>query len=83
MPSEVGAGQTDELELLAPVDGVNSVAGGEALPRFHFDEDEKTAATSDEINLSAAQVNVARDDAVTPQTIKPRCTPFAAYAKLP
>lgn len=83
MLAEVGAGEGDELELLAAIDGIDAVAGEKTLPRFHLDEDEKSAAPDDEIDLARAQAHVARDDAESAQAIEPRGATFAACAELP
>lgn len=81
MASEPGTGEGDDLELLAAVDGIDSVAGEKALPRFHFDEDEQAAAADDEVHLAVAQPYVPRDDAITAQTIEPCRATLAAYAQ--
>jgi hypothetical protein len=82
MARQVLIGERDELELLAAVDGVDSVSGGEALARFHFHEDERSSASDDEIDLAASQADVARDDAVAAQSIEPRRAAFAALSEL-
>src|SRR2546423_4969756 len=59
MAREVIAGETDELQLLGLTDGLEAFARREALPRFDFDKCEDAAAAHDEIDLSAAQPDVA------------------------
>ena len=82
MLPEVCAGERDELELLAAIDCIDSVTSEKTLPRFHFDEGEKSAASDDEVDLASAQTHVARDDPKPAQTIEPRCTSFAADTEL-
>jgi len=57
------------------------MSGGEALARFHFDEDEQPSAPRYEIDLAAAQANVARDDAISAQLVEPRRAAFTALAE--
>ena len=54
MAGQILASQSDELQLLAAIDGIGSVAGAKALPRFHLDEDEQLSTPHDEIDLAAA-----------------------------
>jgi len=80
MAREVIAGETDQLQLLGPIDSLETFAGREALPRFDFDERKGPAAANDEIDLAAAQPHVAAGNRVAAQTVKPGGAPLAAAA---
>ncbi len=75
-------GQPHELKLFGAIDGLESLAGSEALARFDFDERERFTPAHDQINLAGAKTNVAADDRVTAQTIEPRGAALSERAQL-
>src|SRR5947208_2177449 len=82
MAREVIIRETHELQLLPPIDSLETLAGREALPRFDFDEREHAAAAHDEIDLAAAQPHTAAGNRVAAQPVKPGGAPFAAASQL-
>ena len=82
MLREILAGQTDKLQLLVAIDSFVSFAGGETLPRLHFNEDQQPAAPHDQIDLAAAHPLIAADDRESAQPVEPGCATLAACAEL-
>jgi hypothetical protein len=82
MPGQIFFGQPHELKLFGAIDGLESLAGSQALARFDFDERERFTPAYDQINLAGAKTNVATDDGVTAQTIEPRGAAFPERAQL-
>ena len=82
MLRQIFFGQAHELKLFRAIDGLESLAGSEALARFDFDERQRLASAHDQINLAGAKSNVASDDRVAAQTIEPRGAAFSERAQL-
>jgi hypothetical protein len=74
--------EADELLAFGSVDGFVPRAGREALARFHFADDEGLAAADDEVDLAALRPNVAVDDAIAADAVKPRRSLLATAAEL-
>jgi hypothetical protein len=81
MARQVLIGERDELQFLATVDRIDAVSGRETLARFDFDKHERSSALRDEIDFAPTQLNVARHDAISAQTVEPRRAPFTALAE--
>ena len=62
---QIGIRQSDDLQFLAAIDGIDSVPGPETLPCFHFDEDQQSAAPDDQSDLAASQPDVPLHDSIT------------------
>jgi hypothetical protein len=62
---QIRRGEADDLQLLAAIDGVDPIAGGDALTRLHLDEDEHPPAPNDEIDLTTPHAEVALHDAIS------------------
>jgi hypothetical protein len=83
VPGEILARKADELKLLGAVDRLVSLAGSQALTRFHFHESKYAPASHNEIDFTAAESFIARDDRISTQTIKPRRPAFSTPAEIP
>jgi len=80
---EITVGEADELLAFGAVDRLVACAGRETLARFHFADDERLSAPDDEVDLTKSRADVALDDAVAAETVKPGGALLAAPAELP
>src|SRR5258706_5083897 len=81
MAGQISRSQADDLQFLAAIDSVDAIAGGNALPRLHFDEDEHSSAPNDQIDLAATHVEVALHDAISTQPVEPGGAPLTAFSE--
>src|ERR1051326_7807249 len=79
---DVVVAEADELFAFVAVDRLVAGPCGEALPRLHFADDERSAAADDEIDFAALRARIAVDDAVAAQAVKPRGATLAAASEL-
>src|ERR1043165_5530817 len=69
--------EPDELLLLAPAAGFASIPPPARLPRLPLGDDERGSAADDEVDLAAADADVAPDHAVAAQAVEPQGPPLA------
>jgi len=80
---EIAVREADELLAFVAVHRLVACAGRETLARLHLADDERLSAPDDEIDLTESRPDVALDDAVAAETVKPGGALLAAPAELP
>src|SRR5436190_18086225 len=73
--------ESDEAAAFVSGEGIDAFAGGAALARLHFRDDEGAAAAEDEVDLTVRAARVLRDDDVAAEAIEPFRPPFAEFAE--
>src|SRR5688572_2060037 len=79
MASQVLVGQRHQAPLLSGVDGLVSFSGSETLARLHLRDHQRAAAADDEIDLAAAQAQIAGHDPIAAQPVEPGCPALAKW----